>query len=545
VGGRLWVAVVLVASVGACGQPAKAPAPPPITSHAKTPCATSPWRYALVGSQYTITENVTRDELMTAWRAGKIAATDETKRALGLPGGVVLAANARPELAPERWAIVPAHELSPAYRVITVDGAHPLDREPGGLVAQHCGAPNIDPAHVTTIAMTGTSALTRFVAKLMDKHGAAYVTREVEPWLRSADFVHISHEVSLVPTCDPEKTLKGSLLCGRESYIEALEASHAKIIELTGSHLADYGRKWIDHTLDMYEARGWVWFGGGRNQLEAASARIVEHNGNRIAFLGCNMPWTTAQYIVEGPGVAACDVDRLRADVADLRRRGFVPIVSIQHEEVYVHDPPDRIVHDFRRIAEAGAAVVFGSQAHSAHPWDVHHGAFVHYGAGNFLFDQQFKVTRDGAHDKLYIYEGKLLAVGQLFTRIEEWGKPRPMNPGERARFIAQLQEVRKKLPPAKPWDAPRAPDPQRRMDSFLVGKQLQRVVVTAPTKLDDNARYPLVVDLVGDHVDDTAFVARVHSKSRTVAAAASAYLRAKYPIDPAQVTVRERASRR
>jgi poly-gamma-glutamate synthesis protein (capsule biosynthesis protein) len=378
----------------------------------------------------------------------------------------------------------------------------------------------------------------------MEKHGPAYVTRDVEPWLRGADFVHISHEVSLFPDCDPEKTFKGAL-CGRESYIEALEASHAKIIELTGSHLADYGRRWIDHTLDLYAARGWVWFGGGRNQFEASEPRIVEHNGNRVAFLGCNMPQTTAQFIVEGPGVAACDVERLRADVADLRRRGIVPIVSIQHEEVYEHEPPGLVVRDFRRIAEAGAAVVFGSQAHSAHPWDVHFGAFVHYGAGNFLFDQQFKVTRDGAHDKLYIYDGKLLSVGQLFTRIEEWGKPRPMTPDERVLFLAKLQVARKSLPPAKPWDAPRAPDPRRRMDSFLVGKQLQRVVVTAPTKVTADQRYPLVVDLIGDTVDERAFVAHVSSKSRRVAAAAQTYLRAKYPIDPEKVTLRGKTSRR
>ena len=531
-GGRYFVVAVVIA----CAQPApKAPAPIIV----ETACATSTWRYALVGSLYTTVENVTRDELMRAWNAGSITATDDTKHALGLTGGVALVG--RPELAPDRWAIVPAHELVPAYRVITVDNVHPLDDD-GGLDAAHCGPPNIDPTRVTTIAMTGTSALTRFVAQLMEKRGHAYPTRDVEPWLRSADLVHISHEVSLFPDCDNEKTLKGSLLCGRDEYIEALEASHANIIELTGSHLADYGRRWIDHTLDLYAARGWVWFGGGRTQFEAAAARIVEHNGNRIAFLGCNMPYTTSQYIVEGPGVAACDVERLRADVADLRRRGLVPIVSIQHEEVYEHAPPDLVVRDFRWIAEAGAAVVFGSQAHSAHPWDVHHGAFVHYGAGNFLFDQQFKLTRDGAHDKLYIYDGRLLSVGQLFTRIEEWGRPRPMNAAERARFIVKLHEVRKKLPPAKPWSAPKAPDARRRIDSFLVGKQLQRVVVTAPVNVVDDVQYPLVVDLVGGVVDDGAFVARLHTRSATVAAAASVYLRARYPVN--QVTVRTSSPR-
>jgi hypothetical protein len=175
----------------------------------------------------------------------------------------------------------------------------------------------------------------------------------------------------------------------------------------------------------------------------------------------------------------------------------------------------------------------------------VHHGAFVHYGAGNFLFDQQFKVTRDGAHDKLYIHDGRLLSVGQLFTRIEEWGRPRPMTADERARFIVKLQDVRKKLPAAKPWAAPHVPDARRRIDSFLVGNQLQRVVVTAPTNVVDNVQYPLVIDLAGGAVDDGAFVARIHSKSRTVAAAASAYLRARYRVDPKRITVRTKTSQR
>jgi Bacterial capsule synthesis protein PGA_cap len=509
--------------------------------HARAECKKSTWRYALVGSLYTAVENVTREELDTAWRANRIAATEPTKQALGLTGGLVL--EGRPELSPTQWAIVPAHELVPAYRVITVDGKHPLDREAGGLVAQQCGPANIDPKKLTTIAMTGTSAITRFVSKLVDKHGADYIAQDVEPWLRGADFVHISHEVSFTPKCKIEKTLKGSLMCSRESDIAVLEGSHAKIIELTGSHLGDWGKRWIGHTIEMYEARGWVWFGGGRNQIEATAPRIVEHAGNRIAFLGCNAP--QSKHRVDGPGPAVCDLARMTSEIADLRRRGIVPIVSIQHEEVYSHDPPDSLVRDFRRLAEAGAALVFGSQAHAAHPWEVHHGAFVHYGAGNFLFDQQFKVTRDAAQDMLYIHDGKLLSVGQLFTRIVEWGKPRPMTPEERLHFLAVLQAARKKLPAAKPWLPVREADPRLREDSFLVGKQLQRVVVRMPTKLDDKSRYPLIVDLAGDAVDDAAVVARVRSKSKTVARLAVDYLRARYPVDPAQITVQPKPSRR
>ena len=66
----------MVAALVACGQAAKAPAPPPAPP-VEAACATAEWRYALVGSLYTAVEHVTRDELMTAWRAGRIAATDD------------------------------------------------------------------------------------------------------------------------------------------------------------------------------------------------------------------------------------------------------------------------------------------------------------------------------------------------------------------------------------------------------------------------------------------------------------------------------------
>ena len=60
----------------------------------------------------------------------------------------------------------------------------------------------------------------------------------------------------------------------------------------------------------------------------------------------------------------------------------------MQHRELTTHKPDWDLVADLRGLAEAGATFVEGSQAHTAHPWDVHHGAFVAYGPGNTLFAQ-------------------------------------------------------------------------------------------------------------------------------------------------------------
>jgi poly-gamma-glutamate synthesis protein (capsule biosynthesis protein) len=218
----------------------------------------------------------------------------------------------------------------------------------------------------------------------------------------------------------------------------------------------------------MYEARGWHVFGGGRDQLAATAPLELNHHGNQLAFLGCNEPRSGMTTIRNGPNVAFCDFARLAWQVRDLRARGFVPIVSIQHEEVPIHTPPDSLVRDFRRLADAGAAVVFGSQAHVAHPFDTYAGAYLHYGAGNFIFDQPWTSTRDAVADRLYIHRGRLLTVQRLYTRIEEQGRPRPMTTDERTRFLALLDEARGDIPPPRAR-RPR-PEPAGIPDSFLVG---------------------------------------------------------------------------
>jgi poly-gamma-glutamate synthesis protein (capsule biosynthesis protein) len=544
------------------------------TCAAGAPTRVGEWRYAVIAPMYAAVEDLTSARLTAAWQRGELAATGETAAVvttlLGPGAPAILEPGAHPALDASHFAIVPADQLVPAWKVVTVDGHHPLDPAPVGLAVPLCASDgdraavrNIDPDQLTTVAITGVTALTRFTAELMDRKGITYPIKDVEPWLASVDLVHISNEVSFVgKECKPYKPLMTEF-CSREGYVRLLEAAHARIIELDGSHLPDYGREWIDHTLELYRQRGWVWFGGGHDQLDATAPRIVEHHGNQLAFLGCNMPWTTSRVITEGPGVAACDLERIKWQIGDLVRRHIVPIVSIQHEEVYHHDPPDEIVRDFRGLAEAGAAVVNGSQAHCAHPWEVHHGAYVHYGSGNFLFDQQATNTQDATADKLYIHAGRLLTVGHLYTRLEEFGRPRPMSEHERAGYLAVMATTLARLPAAAPWAAPHlAPDTRRRPDSFLIGRDLAHIFVTVPAALEPGKRYPLVIDLQGhDRLagagdmpgtdsgsdDNSAFVVRLRRgtwPSAVLSAAITQFMVAKYSADTDRVTVRHGAPR-
>ncbi len=550
---RAGLLVVVVACGGSESLSPPAGAPPTRITIVAQPCPD--WRYAVVTESFDPVEDISREDLSRSWTAGQIAASPDTLAALasslGTGGNVVVG---RPDPSRTRRAIVPIDELSPAWKVVTVDGVHPLDPDRTSLVVRSChhSASNFDPTRLTTVVMSGTTALTRRTAERIESHGAADLVEYIAPWFRSADLTHVSNEVSFIRDCDPVNGPGRAAgidltFCARDSYLEVLELIGTDLVELTGSHLSDYGG--LTRTVEMYRQRRWKWFGGGRTQLEATEPRVLEHHGHKLAFLGCNAVGTWLHAVSKGAGVAACDWPRMTWQIRDLRARGFLPIVSVQHQETHEHDVPPGLVIDLRRLAEAGAVFVLGSQAHSAHPWDVHHGAFVHYGPGNILFAQSPEAQREASVDKLYIHDGRLLTVEHLYTRTEH-GRPRIQTARERSRFLAQLDEVSRLYAPSDPWASPTTgdADARTRPDSLIVGHgRTQHLAIRVPERLDPEQRYPLVVALEGAVIHDDAFVVSPVGTLRATGDEIATFMRAKYPVDPArtQITPKPRRPKR
>ncbi|HEY0251390.1 MAG TPA: CapA family protein, partial [Kofleriaceae bacterium] len=432
------------------------PAPPPL------PCAE--WRYALTSQPFEPVQDISFAELRAAYAEGRATARPEVAAALKLgPPGAPRA---------DAWTIIPAHELAPDRAVITIDSVHPLAKHANlvGTVCAKDAAPNLDPDRVTSLVMSGTTALTGRTAERIDSNGIADTIRFIRPFFTSADVVHVSNEVGFVKDCHPRTGQDRTELkfCSRDRYIDLLAALHVSIVELTGSHLTDYGQHTLARTIEMYDAHRWQWFGGGRTQRDATAVKLVEDHGNHLGFVGCNAVNEWVHEISAGPGTAICDWPRMVWQIQDMRRHGIVPIVTVQHREVRTHAPPPDLVEDLRHLAEAGAAFVEGSQAHVAHPWDVHAGAYVHYGPGNTLFAQYREQQREATIDKLWIYDGKLVAVTHLYIRTEH-GQPRALSTTERARFLADLAIAEHAITPPDPAPRPIPPAPRTHPDSFVL----------------------------------------------------------------------------
>jgi hypothetical protein len=446
----------------------------------------SRWVYALVAPFPTIPEGVSFSELRGVWQG----AASETfpgepllmdtqtyasfEAAWGpsavnvveiLPAGelVSYAWEHRPA-----WAIVPFETLEPRWKVLEVDGMSPIRKEfdadtyplavslsinPVGEAGAALSAEilslsssfppsNRDETKMTNLAMTGVTAMVRCTAHYMDQRGITYPGQDVRDLLRNADITHVSNEIPFVNACpSPNCFQEGLVFCSDPQYIELLIDIGTDIVELTGDHFADWGPEAMLYTLDLYKENGLPYYGGGINWEEGSQPVILEHNGNRLAFIGCNGKgggYATAG--VDNPGAVSCDFETMHAEISRLRAEGYLPIATFQHFEYYTYLPQPNLQADFRGMAEAGALIVSGSQAHQPHGMEIMGDSFLHYGLGNLFFDQ-FGYCPDLACDDAFIdrhvfYNGRYIATELIPIKFVDWARPRPMTPEEKEEFL-------------------------------------------------------------------------------------------------------------
>ena len=118
--------------------------------------------------------------------------------------------------------------------------------------------------------MTGTTALTRGTAHQMDINGVTWPGKDIRDILRGADITHISNEVSFYEHCSKGNPNERSLMfCSRPEYLGLLMDVGTDVVELTGNHNLDYGKKPYRDSLQMYQQNNIQTYAGGLTEEEA------------------------------------------------------------------------------------------------------------------------------------------------------------------------------------------------------------------------------------------------------------------------------------
>jgi poly-gamma-glutamate synthesis protein (capsule biosynthesis protein) len=443
------------------------------------------WVYVLAAPFPTVRDGVTFDELRSAWNGnatpnlfnGQPLLMDESTLAAftalwGAPasGSVRSVGASRSQLldtawSDSTWAIIPFESLTPRWKVLTIDGQSPIRKgfdvtkyplivpftlQTSGMVdlaSLNFLSSNYDSSKLTTVILTGVTALVRATAFKMEQKGITYPGEKIRDLLRDADITHISNEIPFLTGCPyPNPNSARLVFCSDSKYMGLLTDVGVDVVELTGNHFADYGKAAMEETLSIYKSDNVPYFGGGADLQDSFQPALFEINGNKIAFLGCNRP------DIDGPKVAAeghsgaapCDFDYFTAKILELKAQGYLVIFTFQWYEDYAPPPNPDQVKDFHRVAEAGATIVSGSQAHLAKAMEFYNDSFIHYGLGNLFFDQMgnFDWMPDGIRreflDRYVIYDGRLVSVELITAMLEDFSQPRLMTDSERAEFLQE-----------------------------------------------------------------------------------------------------------
>lgn len=446
----------------------------------------SSWTYALAAPFATLTDDVTEEAFVAFWQRDAEfpvrilvmppAMYDSLKARLGNPR-----ADVRPleednllsfcQTHERAWAILPFEKLEPKWKVIGLDGNSPIHKdfdpesyllmlsigwdegprsvatavyELADAALKDIPTSNRDADLLTTVVLTGVTALTRGTAKEMELNGVLSPAVSIGELMREADVAHVSNEVTFARDCPAPRWVQevDLVFCSDVRYIDLLREIGTDVVELTGDHLSDWGPEAMRDTIKMYNEEGWFYYGGGENLADAREPLKITHNGNKIAFVGCNAKapgYATASETQ--PGALHCDMDDLSERIQALVAEGYQVIVTFQHQEIYRWNPTEQMIEDSHLAADAGAAIVSGSQAHQPHAMEFYGDSFIHYGLGNLFFDQLywFEDSNKAFLDRHIFYGGRYLGVELLTVQFFNWSTPTLMTPEARAAMLERL----------------------------------------------------------------------------------------------------------
>jgi len=435
------------------------------------------WVYALVAPFPTVTEEISSTWLQNLWQ-GKPEDTISTllissedlpvlTSILGQPGNSVIPLPKEELLerawtTQNTWAIIPFEEIEPRWKVMSIDGQSPIHKDfdadqyalsaPISPILVDSGESfslpaeltdlrlkNLDSSKITTVMLTGVTALVRATAVGMDQRGVLVPGEHIASVMQDADILHISNEVPFAEECPPHTTGGYLVFCTPESYMDLLRYVGTDVVELTGDHFQDYGEEGMLYTLELYANEGLPVYGGGKDIFDARKPVKLEVNGNKIAFIGCNAKSPNfAQASDTSSGAYHCDMDYMAQAVQELKTEGYLPIVTFQHEERYSWSPNAQMLRDFNIVAEAGAVIVSGSQSHVPHYAEFYGSTFLHYGLGNLFFDQYgiAENTDIGFFDRHIFYNGRYLGVELIPIQFIDKVQPRLMTTDEKAETL-------------------------------------------------------------------------------------------------------------
>ncbi len=265
----------------------------------------------------------------------------------------------------------------------------------------------------TKLLFVGDIMLSRAIGKIMEREDDwEFHFRLVKDFLNDADILFGNLESPI--------TDKGNDLGGVYSFradprsILGLSKAGFDVVSFANNHAWDYGEEAFLDTLAQLGKFGISISGAGRNFKEAHKPKIIETNGERIAFLSYTnlLPESLRQENSE-PAVASLKKELIEKDIKNIKENNLADIVVVSfHWGDEYETLPNEFQKELGRFAiDAGAGLVIGHHPHVIQPVEEYGGGLIAYSLGNFIFDQNFnELTSKGLILEVNVIDGEIMS---------------------------------------------------------------------------------------------------------------------------------------
>jgi poly-gamma-glutamate capsule biosynthesis protein CapA/YwtB (metallophosphatase superfamily) len=267
----------------------------------------------------------------------------------------------------------------------------------------------------TKVILGGDVMLSRNVAsRARAKKDSAWPFRDIAPIFSEADIAFVNLES---PFSDKGSVMQRGMIFKTEpDMIAGLELAGIDVVSTANNHARDRGAYGLEFTLDHLTAHGIAAVGTGKTAEAARAGAVLQRNGINFGFLAYTYDANNGNYKDVDPRIAVLDVDSMRADVASMKSRADVILVSMHAGVEYALTPNKQQAEFARAAIDAGARVVMGHHPHVRQPWEWYGGGAIFYSLGNLIFDQfQRTETQIGSLAEL-VFEGTQIVQARTRT---------------------------------------------------------------------------------------------------------------------------------
>ncbi len=246
-----------------------------------------------------------------------------------------------------------------------------------------------------TLVAVGDIMLGRYIGRVTHDYGSDFPFSKVASLLRAADIVFGNLE-SIISTseCRPSYPGKPYNFHASKDAAPALRNAGFTVLNLANNHAMDYGESSLTKTARLLAENGIVTLGAGKDGEQAHKPAIVSVSGTSFGFLGYSMAHAGSVYAgQQHAGIAQLKLDDIKRDIAELRGKVDVLVVSLHWGKEYDTMPTQQQRQDVHTMIDWGADIIIGHHPHVLQGLEIYNGKLIAYSLGNFVFDQQGRGT--------------------------------------------------------------------------------------------------------------------------------------------------------